>query len=66
MQAHLRFLPPAADLDQCVTVYVGFYGSCNAAEAEHWLHFLFPTTAEQFLFFFFPPSVRIVAAQLRV
>lgn len=54
MQVHdspSPFLPPAADLDQCVTVYVCFYGSCNAAEAEHRLQFLFSTAPEQFGFF---------------
>lgn len=41
------FLPPAADLDQCVTVYVHFYGVCSAIEVEHWPEFLFSTTPEQ-------------------
>lgn len=44
------FLPPAADLDECVTVYVCFYGMRNAAEVEYWLQFLFSTTPGQFFF----------------
>lgn len=39
------FSPPAADLDQCVTVYVRFYGVCNATEVEHWPHFLLAGTS---------------------
>lgn len=34
------FSPPAADLDQCVTVYVRLYGVCKATEVEHWPQFL--------------------------
>lgn len=62
MQVHdsvSPILPPAADLDQCVTVYVCFYGVRNAAEVEHWLQFLFSMTPEQF---FFQCEMRIVAA----
>lgn len=43
------FSPPAADLDQCVTVYVHFYGVCNATEVEHWPVSIFYDAEASFL-----------------
>lgn len=43
------FSPPAADLDQCVTVYVHFYGVCNATEVGHWPVSIFYDAEASFL-----------------